>query len=510
MSSTLEDDLAWLRVYITQRGHPLRVLHVGNIANNAYLNAKFLRSVGIDAHVLSNDYYHVMAMPEWEDVELRHSHGDDYQPRFSERDLGSYRRPAWFMNAPLFSSPSLVRDLFGEHLPWRRRAVSFALQKFVQLSSKLKYGGLAKPLLTMNPPVFFFRLSLLFEERFGPTGWISNIVYNLIGRRAMAHLRRWIAAYDEAFPVRPDRLAVEDVAFFDTGTHYFREIFRNYDIVQCYGTDPINALLADKHPFVAFEHGTLRDFTMGNLPLHRLTALAYRKADHTFITNGDCRAYAEQLGIDNYSPMVHPIDVDQHRRDYGDDIASLRKEIGADVVLFCPIRHDWKAKGTDVHLRALPLIKARISGRVKLVLICWGQQILESEALLEHLDCVPDVVWRSSMCRISMIKHIRAADVVLDQMAFPHFGAIAPQSMAAGTPVVSSYDPESTRWIIPEPAPILSAFSPADVATAVVQALDPMWLLSYRRRAQGWVDKYHHPKNVIHGHLRIYRRILDQ
>lgn len=315
--------------------------------------------------------------------------------------------------------------------------------------------------------------------------------------------------YNETFPDRSGRLTSQDIAPFYSAARYFRDIFRRYDIVQCYATDPIYGMLADKRPLVAFEHGTLRVFTTGDLPLHRLTALAYRWADHTFVTNGDCLAYAERLGIKNYSPIIHPIDVDQHRRDYGDAIINLRKDIGGDVVLFCPLRHDWKVKGTDIHLRALPLIRSRLKRRVTLVLIGWGQQISDSEALLESLDCATEVVWRPSMCRITMIKHIRAADVVLDQMALPHFGATAPQSIAAGTPVISSYDPESTRWIIPEPAPILSAFSSEDVAAAVIKALDPQWRFDYTRRARDWIDKYHHPNNVIRSHLSVYRRILE-
>ena len=48
-------------------GRKLRVLHIGNIANNAYNNARIQRQYGIDADVLCHDYYHVMATPEWED-----------------------------------------------------------------------------------------------------------------------------------------------------------------------------------------------------------------------------------------------------------------------------------------------------------------------------------------------------------------------------------------------------------------------------------------------------------
>ena len=35
-------------------------------------------------------------------------------------------------------------------------------------------------------------------------------------------------------------------------------LFREYDLVQAYATDPMLPLLAGYRPYVAFEHGTLR------------------------------------------------------------------------------------------------------------------------------------------------------------------------------------------------------------------------------------------------------------
>lgn len=247
---------------------------------------------------------------------------------------------------------------------------------------------------------------------------------------------------------------------------------------------------------------------MGNEPLHRLTALAYRMSNHTFITNGDCLAYAKRLELESYSPIIHPIDVDQHRKDYGTAIDDIRREIGGDVILFCPTRHDWDIKGTQQFIRALPFIKRRVAGRTKLLLVEWGLQVDESKKLLEELGCADDVVWKTSMCRITMIKHIRAADAVFDQMVLPVFGSTAPQAISAGRPVIGSYVPEETRWLIPEPAPIISAYTPQEVAEAVVQALDPNWLRDYQRRASLWTDTFHHPDVVVREHLRVYRRIL--
>ena len=77
------------------------MLHVGNIANNAYLVAKFLRRAGVDADVLCYDYYHIMGTPEWEELDIQHDWGDDFRPRFAPEDIGDYRRPDWFVQGPL-------------------------------------------------------------------------------------------------------------------------------------------------------------------------------------------------------------------------------------------------------------------------------------------------------------------------------------------------------------------------------------------------------------------------
>ena len=80
---------------------PPRVLHIGNIANNAYLNAKFLNEAGFDCDVMCYDYYHIMACPEWEDAEYQGQIEDQSNPDWTKVDLGAFRRPSWFAQGPL-------------------------------------------------------------------------------------------------------------------------------------------------------------------------------------------------------------------------------------------------------------------------------------------------------------------------------------------------------------------------------------------------------------------------
>ena len=143
-----------------------------------------------------------------------------------------------------------------------------------------------------------------------------------------------------------------------------------------------------------------------------------------------------------------------------------------------------------------------------LVLCAWGAELARSLELIDELGVAEQVVWRPQLDRPRLIQHMKAADVVLDQMALPHFGATAPQALAAGRPVVMSYRPESTAWIVDEPAPILAAFDPEGVAAAVDTAVDPDWRRVFEATARDWVNTYHHPRRIVREHCRIYRDVL--
>lgn len=80
--------------------HPLRVLHIGNIANNAYLNARAMNAAGFDCDVICYDYFHIMGCPEWEDADFTGDVRDQFRPDWSRVDLHGFRRPRWFAQGP--------------------------------------------------------------------------------------------------------------------------------------------------------------------------------------------------------------------------------------------------------------------------------------------------------------------------------------------------------------------------------------------------------------------------
>jgi glycosyltransferase involved in cell wall biosynthesis len=164
-----ERALAWLDVFQRQAGRRLRVLHVGNIANNAYNNAKIQRERGIEADVLCYDYYHIMGTPEWEDADIKGS-VDNFHPDWWAVDLGDWQRPDWFVQGPLLDCLDYLRTkhrgtsadqrrarrrlidaywaileqsaaVAGRRRPWRDPLSAGAVATTVKLASELAVNG---------------------------------------------------------------------------------------------------------------------------------------------------------------------------------------------------------------------------------------------------------------------------------------------------------------------------------------------------------------------------------
>ena len=93
--------LDWYLGWQREVGRPLRVLHLGNIANNAFNNARIQRLYGIDAFVIAYENYHIMSSPEWEEAAFRGDYRDQFFPDWTKVDLAGYERPRWFASGPL-------------------------------------------------------------------------------------------------------------------------------------------------------------------------------------------------------------------------------------------------------------------------------------------------------------------------------------------------------------------------------------------------------------------------
>lgn len=556
--SDCQEISTWVEKFRRTRGRRPKVLHIGNIANNGYRNAKFLRELGFDCHVLCYDYFHAISTPEWDEAEFEPSEVDQFTPDWT-LVAKKGRRPDWFIQGILddcfkyieeIHSGSVFRKATGWYVLGRKNRTRVRDRRYAAaIVVRLKYEALIRFLCSAKPvpdlvnliegrlanagfrslayyfflPLFLPMLGLVRGLRTLKLGMVGLLTrpsspaarvteeHVIASGPRVSYQQRFeelIGIFGTAFPDRSDQLVLADLLPYAGVYPKWCRALAHYDVVHAYATDPILPLLVDKRPYVAFEHGTLRTFTLNDNQVSRLTAIGYRQADHVFITNGDCREYADRLGIPTYTPIPHPID---DRRDAAvvSRYRELHLEHDARYLFLCPLRHDWAIKGTDQYIRALPLIRASVGDSFRVLMTSWGAQVGESRALAEALDVAQFIVWLSPLNRQSLIQHIKSVDVVFDQIALPHFGATAPESIGVGTPVIMSYRPESTQWIIPEPAPILSAFSPEEIALAVARAISPDWRQWFSTEAARWFNRYHCWQCVAATLGKVYIQLIE-
>ena len=435
----------------------MRVLHLGNVANNGYINAKLLRRVGVEADALA-DEWHILSRPEWEDAALDGA-GDPWQDLAEAAARSGWRRPDWLLTFARWDP-----NYSGE--PW--------------LAERMR--------LAASVP----RIQALHRR-----------------------LRRDYAAVAEAQGTGPLRLADVARAWVwaeRLGRHFgpLARLFREYDLVQAYAIHPIlPTLLTPERPFVAFEHGTMREIPFEDSWYGRLLALAYRRAATVLITNPDVVPQARRLGVERYVFVPHPIDETKYRPGPSDLRERLEAE-GADFVLLSPSRHDWAIKGSDRMLRAFAELVRNERPRAVLVLNDWGTEVERSRALIRELGVEESVRWLQPLPKLRLIDAYRAADVVLDQFLIGTFGAVAPEAMACGRPVVMAFDAAHHEWCFPVLPPVVDARTPEDIHGALAAlANDPAERERLGQAGRAWIEAHHSSRVVVESQLEVYENVLQ-
>jgi glycosyltransferase involved in cell wall biosynthesis len=91
------------------------VLHVGNIAHNAYFNELILRKSGRFGCVVNFDAYHFASSPQWLKLSKqkidRKSLGDDFFPNFFQFENSQELQPDFFFQGPLYQVLSCLYSL---------------------------------------------------------------------------------------------------------------------------------------------------------------------------------------------------------------------------------------------------------------------------------------------------------------------------------------------------------------------------------------------------------------
>lgn len=498
------ESLRFLEEFRAQNGRAPRICHLGNIASNAYHNAKLLALVGIDSDVVALNDYFVMSTPEWEEADMKSVPPDIFYPEWWNVDLAGYKRPKWFVQG------------LAEH------CLEYLVAKLEH--QDIKADGCWNILSR--------------ENKTAPPSQVPDVMKGVrragrVLRRMLARARRslqkqpvyappdpeyWArisSTYQKQFPGRPDAINVKDVEWATGSLDLWNVALRHYDIVIGYSTYPLFPLLCGI-PYLALEHGTLRDIPFQPDAQGRTTALSYSQAEHVFVTNFDCLPKAEILAPGKYTFLNHPYHLDHALPvgGVGELRQVLRTELDADFLVFFPARHDWVKdtgfadKGNDVFIRAFA--DARAAGhRVGMILCEWGRNIAESKALLHELGVASHVRWMLPVGAVGFNRHCQACDLVADQFTLGAFGGVLFKAFCNSRPVITYLDEKQLLPVYPQLPPVLNGRTREDLVRLLSEAIaNPANLKALGLQGRQWVERCHNGMETVDRQLRVFSDVL--
>tara|TARA_R110002049_G_scaffold15822_5_gene64201 strand:+ start:40486 stop:41952 length:1467 start_codon:yes stop_codon:yes gene_type:complete len=470
----------------------LKILHIGNIANNAFLNAKMLNETGnFSCDVLCIDYTHIMSCPEWEDAIFDSSHIDHFAPDWENINLGDYQRPKWFYQGhkrivinDILQSKTALHTANNKATSHKYETTQSSNKKATNIKNKLN-----KIIKIVTPR--FLQDTYKYTKKFT----IKPIRARII-----------ISKHEKEFGVLnidlKNKFTRFELSKLIKDYRTWQKLLAHYDIVHGYAYDGIYALIHNK-PYVAFEHGTIRTMPFENNYLGKLCKITYQKANHVIITNSDNIVAAKKLNLKNYTYVPHPINESHNQKNDLDK--HLYEKHKSKFVIYHPARHDWSSKrdlhwdkGNDIFLEGFSDFTNKTNADTKLILVEWGRHVEKSKTLIKHLNIEKYIEWIDPQPHTLMMSYIRTSHIVADQFSIGAFGSIMPKSLMAGTPCMIYLETTLLEWCFPNPPPVLNCSNSDEVSNLLCKYYEnPNLLKKVSKKGVEWYNNYHSNKVVI-------------
>jgi glycosyltransferase involved in cell wall biosynthesis len=544
---TEADIREWVADFKAKHGRPPRILHVSNIANNAYINAKIQRRYGIEADAFSNDYYHFMGIPEWEDGTIVGEIEDQNFPDLSKVKVKGFRRPRWFVNGAYdaciryllaYKSGKPILSFFLWH--WLkiergmlcgrnpRREYWFEwIEK--RTGRKVFYAG--GPVNAIMLKYASEKMANLGEKLPGWMGWLKHkckfwsFRLQRAGRTAdicndQDRHRRIMARHEESVreKIRRYNEAAGQVGEYDDlwmnyrfHIHpYLRLLYSKYDIVQHYATWTKAPFMMEWPNYFAYEHGTLRDIPWAGNDEARMCLASYNEAARVCITNTDVVKSARRMGLKEEQMIFLPHAYDDTK--IGKFLGSLsapdRKPYEVPHFI-APARQDWVNKKSHFIIHAMKAIKDRGLDCVLLV-PNWGADLEKSKELAKELGIEDRVKFIPTMSKSELWRQYVKCAGVIDQFLWPAIGGVSFETMACGTPLISLITPEELDEFFGEAPPIINCHDIETITDAVARVItDKDYADAQGRAGQDWMQKYHSTERVVALQSDAYRAVID-
>lgn len=426
---------------------PLRIGIFDNLANSAYIQAKMLRRLGVEADVVLDplDHY-VMSDPRWEELDVELATDGLFDAQLPDVEL-----PPWVHRQP----PGELAHIERGYVP--------------------RYAG---------------------DLRMAPAAWPwARIAARHAGWRGarMAIERSWVvrtlAGYDcvIAYGAGPAWAALAGVPF----------------LAETWGGDITMLPFFDTGDYEGHETVPLPKPYREQYAAARMQRMGYAHASRILLTDPRFVPYADRLG--HGAKCVHlgfVIDTDRYAPGPEPELRAQLLEGREGLIVFVPSRQDWYWKGSDRLLRGFA---AATGDRTDVMLVCagWGDDLERSTALIAELGIGERVrMLPHAASKGRLRRYYRAADIVADQFTIGSYGGSALEAMSCARPLLISLDRERFDKRFSTFPPVVNVSSAEEIAGALGPLIeDPAHRAAVGERAREWTVANHGPA--------LAQRVLD-
>lgn len=549
----------WIKEFVKKNKRRPRILHIGNIAENAYQNAKMLNEAGCDCDVICNDYYHIMGCPEWDDADFEGEIKNQFYPDWAQVDLKGYVRPKWFAQGTFQTCYSYLTArrnhdkwkcfLFWTKLEFERKYMSilhsneknmfyysfivqilnkskvgmFYVKKYIYLTYRWLYYVLGSIIITTN---WFFTDRVKFKNKVKELyvrffkGIKTSSKEAVLPDENQKLLQPYIELFQSQFPDREAKFGKDALAYI-RNVKKWKDLFGYYDIIQGYATSCIWPFLAGVKNYVAYEHGTIRDFPYQDNDMGRLCLLAYANAKVIYLTNIDNVQSAQYISAHSNAKIVcglHGIDVERLIKKFQNvqwtEEFDGRFGVPTDYkVFFAPARFDYVEeyngylKGNEKIIEAAVKLRKEFSN-FKIIFINHGGDVSRFKELInKYPEIENNIIWKEPLGKIKLYKTYMQVDAILDQFTLKAFGGIAVEAMCTKNAVlmISKMDESNMNTFFEESMPAFFCDNAEDLYNGMkIVISDNDATKKIAEDAYNWINRYHSKQKIVEKNCLAY------
>lgn len=485
----------------------MKILHIGNIAGNAYQAVFFERSIGKESFVVNPDLNHVMSHPIWEeetvDFELDLNDINTLKSKFPY-----WQDPSFYIHGSLYQCLEELAEILRipenekvsliETLTIRWRSLGSKVNSKVRDLNESRFALIARLKLN-NQPDFTPNMILKIERFF-------LIIIGLISRGMLRSLMLLYKLPLAALitlnnPLPASKLKNKDLSqlyYLAPSLKLLSKIGRQFDQVVLYGPWAALAAFEIGVKFVSVEHGTLRNFIFENHAWARATRLGYSQSKSVLVTNADCLPIAHREKYKKIVPSIHPFNLEFTNNAFEKRLFLLSsRQPLTQIVLASRIQfsNTDDAKGSEISLKAIKMLHEE-NKDFTFKCFAYGENLALAHEYIRENRMQNYLTVSSPLSRKPLLDLFARSLCVLDGFSLSGIGRIQIESWCVGVPVLSKHDDSLNKYFFSERVPTLNSSTTTDIIKHVnhLVNLSNSQLAEKAQESRNWFIRYHSPE----------------